>query len=81
MESTPDVMDIGLFDKIITKADSDGFTMIAFYNWTEPFLNRNLAEYVKIVKRHNPALACVLSSNLSIPSIPHLEAVLSGGST
>lgn len=67
-------MPLGLFENIITKAASLGFYHVCLYNWTEPFLCKNLQDYTKIVKNHG--LFCQLSSNLSFPSIPQLLPTL-----
>jgi len=52
-----------MFERIVTKSKSEGYDTIALYNWTEPFLNRRLPEYVFVVK--GLGLSCELSTNLS----------------
>ena len=47
------------------------------FNWTEPFLNRNLQDYVAVVKMHG--LICLVSTNFSLRRIDNLEAALRAG--
>jgi molybdenum cofactor biosynthesis enzyme MoaA len=77
IESTSNIMDLELFQNIIKKGWTEGYRTIALYNWTEPFLNRNLSEYVKIAKEHGFTLE--VSTNLSLNEIPHLEETLKAG--
>lgn len=77
IKSTSDVMDIGMYRDILKKGKAEGFTHVVLYNWTEPFLCSNLAEYVRIAK--NDGFRLWLSSNLSFEEIPHLEEVLMAG--
>jgi len=77
MPSDNSTMSIDLFHLIIQKAVKEGFEKIYLYNWAEPFLNTRLDEYVRIVKDYN--LTCEISSNLSLPCIPHLEKTLIAG--
>lgn len=67
-------MDFGLFAKILDKAARLGLRYIALYHWTEPFLCRDLPRYTAHVKEKG--LFCQLSSNLSLPHMPHLIPAL-----
>lgn len=67
-------MPLELFEKVVSKAASFGFSHICLYNWTEPFLCQNLQDYTKIIKEYG--LFCQLSSNLSFRRIPHLLPTL-----
>ena len=69
-----EVIEISLFEDIVKKAKNECFTRISLYLSGEPFLNRKLADYVRIVSKHG--LPCDLSTNLSLPHIPHLEEVI-----
>lgn len=77
MPSTSGTMDIAMFHDIINKGKREGFSCVDLYNWTEPFLNANLGEYVKIAKQEGMKVR--LSSNLSLKEIPHLEETLAAG--
>ena len=63
-------MEYGLFTAIIDKAAFLGLRYVALYNFTEPFLCRELPRYMAYVKQQG--LFCELSSNLSFPHLPHL---------
>ena len=67
------IMKPGYFRKILEKirAENDRSTVLPFGN-SEPFLNRNIYEYVEIIKENN--LKCTLSSNLNVFS--NVERVL-----
>lgn len=56
-------MPLDQFRQIVARARDQGFDNIALYNWTEPFLNRDLAECVRIVKQAR--LGCEISTTLS----------------
>ena len=77
MLSDNETMSLDFFQKIIKKAVNEGFDKIGLYNWAEPFLNPKIDEYVKTVKDYN--LTCEISTNLSLPRIPHLERTLNYG--
>lgn len=62
------------FQAIVQKAVSEGYKRIGLFNWTEPFLNPDLAVYMETIKASG--LGAALSSNFSLRSIPHLEDVL-----
>jgi MoaA/NifB/PqqE/SkfB family radical SAM enzyme len=77
LENSNKKMPIDLFNNIIEKCARQGTRRIGLFNWTEPFLNRDLQSYIKIVKDHN--LDVVLSSTLSLRRIEHLEGCLLAG--
>lgn len=62
------------FRAIVEKAVSEGYKRIGLFNWTEPFLNPDLPLYMEAIKASG--LGAALSSNFSLRTIPHLEAVL-----
>ena len=59
------IMKLGYFQKIIEKihTENEQATILPFGN-SEPFLNRNICEYVRIIKENK--LKCTLSSNLNV---------------
>ncbi len=63
-------MEYGLFMAIIDKATFLGLRYASLYNWTEPFLCRELPRYAAYVRQQG--LFCQLSSNLSFPYLPHI---------
>src|SRR5580704_4543982 len=70
-------MTLEQFDRIVGKVASEGYKTVGLFDWTEPFLNQNLHEYISIVKRHD--LWCIVSTNFSLRRIPGLEAALRSG--
>lgn len=68
------VMPYELFTKIIDKAARLGISSIELFNWTEPFLCKELPKYAAYVQKKG--LICHISSNLSLPNIPHLIPTL-----
>jgi len=70
-------MPIEKFSQIIEKLALEKTRKIGLYNWTEPFLNRKLEDYILIVKKHG--ILCDLSSTLSLRKIPNLTACLDAG--
>ncbi len=64
MKNSPGLMPIDLFKKIVRKAKDEGYPAIAFTNWTEPFLCKDLNKYLYAVKENG--LFCIVSSNLSL---------------
>jgi MoaA/NifB/PqqE/SkfB family radical SAM enzyme len=77
MENSARVMPIDMFATIVARLRQDGFGKIGLYNWTEPFLNRRLHEFVAIAKA--AGLWISISSTLSLRRIPNLEATLAAG--
>jgi MoaA/NifB/PqqE/SkfB family radical SAM enzyme len=75
--NSPKRMPLSKFDDIVAKLKSEGFKWVGLYNWTEPFLNRNLQDYVAVVKAHG--LMCIVSTNFSLRRIDNLEAALGAG--
>jgi wyosine [tRNA(Phe)-imidazoG37] synthetase (radical SAM superfamily) len=75
--NTNSIMALNAYEKVLDGIKRDKFKSVALYNWTEPFLNPNLVEYVNLFRRilgKNCRLS--LSSNLSLPKISHLEQVM-----
>lgn len=62
------------FQAIVRKVASEGYKRIGLFNWTEPFLNPDLALYMEAIKASG--LGAALSSNFSLRRIPNLESVL-----
>lgn len=74
MKNRNKVMDYMLFTKIIDKAARLGIHSIELFNWTEPFLCTELPKYAAYIQEKG--LTCHISSNLSLPDIPHLIPTL-----
>ena len=70
-------MPLTKFSDIVGKLKSEGFKRIGLFNWTEPLLNRNLNEYVAVIKDHG--LFCLVSTNFSLRRIDNLELALRAG--
>lgn len=65
------------FEKLCGRFKADGIRSVALFNWTEPFLHKQIARFVEIATRHR--LKCAISSNLSLPNIPALEDCFAAG--
>jgi len=70
-------MPLDMFTRIVEKLDAAGYSRISLYNWTEPFLNRNIEDYISVVKSFGQY--CELSTTLSLRHIDNLEAALVAG--
>ena len=70
-------MPLEMFQRVLDKLGAAGYRKISLYNWTEPFLNRNLEDYIARVK--SAGLFCELSTTLSLRHIDNLEAALLAG--
>lgn len=68
-------MPIDTFRKVIDKVGREGFKNVVLINWTESFLNKDLDNYVPIVKE--AGLRCWLSSNLSLNPKTYLPGIIS----
>jgi hypothetical protein len=77
LANTTERMDLGLFDRIVGRLREQGFRRVGLFNWTEPFLNPSLEAYVARAKAHG--LWVCVSTTLSLPRIPNLEATLLAG--
>lgn len=77
LENTSKKMPVDTFSKIVEKCARQGTNRIGLFNWTEPFLNRNLHEYIKII--HQNGMMVDVSSTLSLRRIDHLEECLLAG--
>lgn len=76
MPNTRTQMPIEKFQRIVRKAVADGVEAISMFNWIEPFLCKNLADYVHVL--NEAKVSTSLSSTLSLPRIDALEPVLAG---
>lgn len=70
MPNSRKVMDYDLFTKIIDRISLYGSKIVCLYNWTEPFLCKEIEKYLKYIK--NKGLYTQLSSNLSFPHWKHI---------
>ena len=70
-------MPLDIFEQIIAKLKDEGYSRVDLFNWTDPFLNRTLKEYVAAVRRLD--LGCGLSTTLSLRHIDNLEKTLVAG--
>jgi len=77
LDSSAERMSFELFKEIVCKAKKENIKSIALYNWTEPFLHEEILKFVKHIKDNG--FQCILSTNLSLPIIPHLAEVLEMG--
>jgi molybdenum cofactor biosynthesis enzyme MoaA len=77
MENSANKMDLNTFAAVVTRLREQGFSRVGLLNWTEPFLNRNLQDYVATAK--GAGLWVLLCSTLSIPRIDNLEDTLVAG--
>lgn len=77
MQNTSRKMDLAFFETVAARLRQQGFHRIGFFNWTEPFLNSNLQDYVAAAKR--AGFFVLLSSTLSIPHIENLESTFAAG--
>src|SRR6266568_333939 len=77
MQNSPRKMSLDTFAAVVARLREQGFPRIALFNWTEPFLNRNIEDYVAIAKKSRFWVS--LSSTLSIPHIDNLEETLAAG--
>jgi hypothetical protein len=66
-------MSIDLFKRIIEKAKGEGYNLVGIYNWTEPFLAKELPKYISIVKEFG--LCCEVSSNLSLNPLKYFNII------
>jgi len=79
MVNTRRQMPIEKFGRIVQKSIAEGIDHIGLFNWIEPFLCKDLEQYVRAVCE--AGLTCGLSSSLSLPRIDALESVLVGVET
>jgi len=70
-------MSIDLFEQIIAKLKFEGYRRIGLFNFTEPFLNRTLQDYV--AKVNQIGIPCEISSTFSLRHIDNLEETLCAG--
>ena len=67
-------MSLDMFRRIVHKARDDGAYRVDIFSWIEPFLCRNLHEYIAIVK--DAGMPCGISSTLSLPKIQDFDAAI-----
>jgi hypothetical protein len=77
MKNSGRKMSLELFEQVVHKVRAENYFGIGLFDWTEPFLNRTLEDYVATVKAAR--LLCDISSTLSFRHIDNLEAVLCAG--
>ena len=77
LPNTARKMSLDMFEQIIAKLKGEGYNRVDLFNWTEPFLNRKLQDYVAALRRLD--LRCGLSTTLSIRHIDNLEETLVAG--
>ncbi len=70
-------MSLDTFAAIVARLRDQGFVKIGLFNWTEPFLNQKIHEYVAVAK--SSGFWITLSSTLSLRHIDNLEETLVAG--
>lgn len=76
MKNSSGKMDLYLFNDICCKFVEEKIDKVYLYNWTEPFLNKDIAAFISTAKSYG--LKTVISSNFSLHDIPVLEAFGAG---
>lgn len=80
VKNTGERMSLETFERVCHRILQDGFKKVALYNWTEPFLNKTLDEYIAVFRAIVGEDAYLsISSNLSLPEIPRLHQVMEAG--
>jgi MoaA/NifB/PqqE/SkfB family radical SAM enzyme len=74
MPNTSAKMSLETFRAVLDKLKSEGYGRVGLFSWTEPFLARDLQDYVAEVKRRD--FQCLISTTLSLRHIDNLEATL-----
>jgi len=74
LENSSGKMPLDKFSAVLDKLKSEGYRRVGLFNWTEPFLNRTLEDYVAEVKSRE--LICWISTTLSLRHIDNLEDTL-----
>src|SRR5262249_24551182 len=70
------VMPKEMFQRIVDKAfDEFGIRSVSLFNWTEPLLHPQLADFIRIVK--SKGMYCLVSSNLNV--MRNIDEVLKAG--
>jgi hypothetical protein len=64
-------------EQIITKVVTERYTRVGLSNWTEPFLNLPLQDYVAVVRK--AGLSCEISTTLSLRHVDNLEETVLAG--
>jgi MoaA/NifB/PqqE/SkfB family radical SAM enzyme len=68
-------MPLDEFERVVKKFASEGYPNVSLINWTEPFLNKSLDQYIPFVNANG--MQCWLSSNLSLPPDRYSGAMVS----
>src|SRR5262245_55778284 len=77
MQNSGRKMSLETFAVVAARLREQGFQRLGFFNWTEPFLNRHMEDYVATAKKAHFWVA--LSSTLSLRHIDNLEETLAAG--
>jgi organic radical activating enzyme len=77
IENTPSKMPLEMFERVIAKVKAERYSCVGLYNWTEPFQNRTLQDYVAVVRQ--AGLSCEISTTLSLRHIDNLKDTLLAG--
>ncbi|MDD4701685.1 MAG: hypothetical protein PHI96_05645 [Desulfovibrio sp.] len=76
MKNSSGKMELCLFKDICSKLVKEKINKVYLYNWTEPFLNKDIAAFIGAAKSFG--LKTTVSSNFSLNDIPILEAFEAG---
>lgn len=80
MPNTNKIMPLDKFERVCNNVKLHKFKTVALYNWTEPFLCRELEKYINMFRSIiGNDVYLSLSSNLSLPKIENLKEVLLAG--
>jgi MoaA/NifB/PqqE/SkfB family radical SAM enzyme len=77
IKNTGRKMELDTFSAIVDRLKSQGFRRLGLYNWTEPFLNRTIEDYIRSAK--SAGFWVNMSSTLSLRHIDNLEPALVAG--
>jgi MoaA/NifB/PqqE/SkfB family radical SAM enzyme len=77
IKNTARKMELDTFAAIVGRLKDEGFRRIGLYNWTEPFLNRTIQDYIG--KGKEAGFWVNLSTTLSLRHIDNLEQALVAG--
>ena len=71
-------LDIKLFEKFVAKSSNEGLEEIGLYATGEPFMTKNLADFIKIAK-NNGIKRVYITSNGALASIHKVKKCLDAG--
>jgi MoaA/NifB/PqqE/SkfB family radical SAM enzyme len=77
MQNSSRKMSLDTFAAVVARLRKQGFHRLGLFNWTEPFLNRNIEDYVATAKK--AGFWVTFSSTLSLRHIDNLEETLAAG--